>query len=69
MSPFGLLDMAGNAFEMTIPMTSDLGGIVLKGGGWYYDSHAAVAANRTAGDPTQRHAEIGVRLCAPFPFP
>ncbi|WP_343213398.1 bifunctional serine/threonine-protein kinase/formylglycine-generating enzyme family protein [Archangium violaceum] len=65
-SPFGLLDMAGNAFELTRPATADLGRIVLRGGAWYYDQFGARVANRTAGDPTQRDVLIGVRVCAPF---
>ncbi|HEX8437174.1 protein kinase domain-containing protein [Archangium sp.] len=65
-SPFGLLDMAGNAFELTRPMTGDLGRIVLRGGAWYYDQFGARVANRTAGDPIQREVLIGVRVCAPF---
>ncbi len=65
-SPFGLLDMAGNAFELTRPATADLGRIVLRGGAWYYDQFGARVANRTAGDPTQHDVLIGVRVCAPF---
>ncbi|WP_245814656.1 bifunctional serine/threonine-protein kinase/formylglycine-generating enzyme family protein [Cystobacter ferrugineus] len=65
-SPFGLLDMAGNAFELTRPATADLGRIVLRGGAWYYDQFGARVANRTAGDPTQRDVLIGVRVCASF---
>jgi len=65
-SPFGLLDMAGNAFELTRPATAELGRIVLRGGAWYYDQLGARIANRTAGDPTQPDVLIGVRVCAPF---
>nr|QKW93748.1 serine/threonine protein kinase [Vitiosangium cumulatum] len=65
-SPFGLLDMAGNAFELTRPATADLGRIVLRGGAWYFDQSGARVANRTAGEPAQRDALIGVRVCAPF---
>jgi formylglycine-generating enzyme required for sulfatase activity len=69
-SPFGLLDMAGNAFELTRPMTADLGRIVLRGGAWYYDQFGARVANRTAGDLALRDVLIGVRVCAPFtPLP
>ncbi|WNG52040.1 protein kinase [Archangium minus] len=63
-SPFGLFDMAGNAYELTRPVTPDLGRISLRGGGWYYDSTMALAANRSAGDPTLRSPVIGVRVCA-----
>ncbi|NOK37928.1 protein kinase [Corallococcus exercitus] len=65
-SPFGLQDMAGNAFELTRAVTADLGRIVLKGGGWYYDAIGAHGANRQAGDPTLRDVTLGVRVCASF---
>ncbi|MBN1204904.1 MAG: protein kinase [Myxococcaceae bacterium] len=65
-SPFGLIDMAGNAFEMTRPATPDIGRIALRGGAWYYDDAVAHAANRTPGDPSLRDATTGVRVCASF---
>ncbi len=65
-SPFGLYDMAGNAFELTRSVVPELGRVVLRGGGWYYDSFGAHVANVSAGDPTQRDAAIGVRVCASF---
>jgi formylglycine-generating enzyme required for sulfatase activity len=66
-SPFGLADMAGNAFEITRPATPDLGRIVLRGGSWYHDQVVALAANRSPGDPFHSDATIGVRVCASFP--
>ena len=67
LSPFGLADMAGNVNEMTLPMTGELGSLVQRGGSWYFNSASALAANRASGEPTQRGAELGVRLCAPAP--
>lgn len=66
-SPFGLQDMAGNAFEITRSTTPSFGEVVLRGGAWYYDSFGAYIANISAGDPTLRDAAIGVRVCASLP--
>lgn len=65
-SPFGLEDTAGNAFEITRAVMPEFGRVVLRGGAWYYDSFGAHLANLSAGDPTQRDAAIGVRVCASF---
>jgi formylglycine-generating enzyme required for sulfatase activity len=64
-SPFGLVDMAGNAFEMTRPVRPGFGGIVLHGGAWYYDEVGASIALRQYTTPQSRDARVGVRLCAP----
>jgi formylglycine-generating enzyme required for sulfatase activity len=66
-SPFGLMDTAGNVFELTRPVTMDLGRIVLKSGAWYQDSDTARVANRSTGDYTQGDPLTGVRVCAPLP--
>ncbi|MFP2932052.1 SUMF1/EgtB/PvdO family nonheme iron enzyme, partial [Pyxidicoccus sp. 3LG] len=66
-SPFGLMDVSGNAYEFARSVTPELGRVVLRGGAFYYDSFAAYIANIGAGDPTQRDASIGVRVCASFP--
>ncbi|HEX8820922.1 MAG TPA: SUMF1/EgtB/PvdO family nonheme iron enzyme, partial [Archangium sp.] len=68
-SPFGVLDMAGNAFEPTQPQTRELGGIVLRGGAWYFEQVGALVTNRQAGTPTMRDVVVGLRVCAPWPAP
>ncbi|HEY8207766.1 MAG TPA: protein kinase [Myxococcaceae bacterium] len=66
-SPFGVLNMAGNAQEMVIPLTPEQGSIVLKGGHWYFPRQATLIANRGPGEPTMRELFTGARTCAPAP--
>jgi formylglycine-generating enzyme required for sulfatase activity len=68
-SPFGLEDMAGNAYELTRSVTSEFGSVVLRGGFWYYDSFVAASADLSPGDPTARDVRIGARVCASFSPP
>ncbi|MFY0568082.1 protein kinase domain-containing protein [Archangium lansingense] len=66
-SPFGLLGMAGNAFEMTRSMTPDIQDIVLLGGAWYYGEVGTLIANRQASTLEARDVRVGVRVCASVP--
>jgi serine/threonine protein kinase/formylglycine-generating enzyme required for sulfatase activity len=66
-SPFGLLDMAGNVFEMATPTTKDIGDIVILGGAWHYGSISTVVANRQAYTDSFHDARVGARVCASLP--
>ena len=62
-SPVGAEDMAGNVWEWTRSVEI-ADAPVYRGGGWYYPDFDARSANRQPGELTQRHAGIGVRICA-----
>ena len=65
-SPFGVYDLVGNVFEITHPVTPELGEIILKGGSWYYGAKDAAIPSRHAGTTTHRDINAGVRVCAPY---
>ena len=60
-SPFGLLDMVGNAYELTV---SEEGAYTLRGGSFAHDRRTAHLTNRGRAPDTMRDAVIGFRLCA-----
>ncbi len=59
-SPFGISDLAGNAYEWTLGAA----GPVIRGGSWYQGASTALAANRDPTEPAMRSSRIGFRLCA-----
>ncbi|HET7504566.1 MAG TPA: protein kinase [Kofleriaceae bacterium] len=66
MSPFGVLDMAGNAFEIA---KAEGGGYILRGGSYYQDRKTAHLTNRAAATSTLRDAGVGFRVCASPHYP
>jgi formylglycine-generating enzyme required for sulfatase activity len=63
-SPFGLLDMCGNAFELTV---SERDGYVLRGGSFALDRKTAHLTNRGEFNVPSGDATVGFRLCATAP--
>src|SRR5262249_5732653 len=66
-SPFGVLDMAGNANEMTRAREPGSETIFLRGGSWYYTDRSAFSANRAPAEPSMRNTVVGVRVCVSYP--
>jgi formylglycine-generating enzyme required for sulfatase activity len=62
-SPFGVSDLAGNAWEF---VTSAYAGetVVLRGGCWYQSRLDSRSNNREVGEPSLRTIVIGLRICA-----
>lgn len=61
-SPFGLFDTAGNAFEWTTGERP--GTYVARGGSFWHDRKTANLANRNESTPALRDATLGMRVCA-----
>lgn len=62
-SPFGLTDMAGNAFEWTTSIL-EKDGYVARGGSFFYDLKSAQSVNRAVVIPVFRDVGVGFRVCA-----
>jgi formylglycine-generating enzyme required for sulfatase activity len=65
-SPFGLFDMCGNAFELTV---SERNGYVLRGGSYNLDRKTAHLTNRGDFNVPSGDVTVGFRLCATPPLP
>lgn len=66
-SPFGIFDLAGNAFEWT-QSTLSKNEYVFHSGGFFYGPIVQRATNRSVMDPTTRNPGFGIRICASVPF-
>jgi formylglycine-generating enzyme required for sulfatase activity len=64
-SPFGLDDMAGNAFEWVVSSLAPQGHAA-RGGSYLHDVSGMQVANRQTPVATYRDASVGMRVCATF---
>ena len=67
-SPFGLLDMAGNALEWTRSRLRP-DEMVLRSASYFLSAVTQRSTNRNVVDPTSRDPGLGVRICASYPPP
>jgi formylglycine-generating enzyme required for sulfatase activity len=65
-SPFGVADLAGNAWEWVASVSGDEQ-VAIRGGSWYHNPLAARANNREPEEPALRAIVIGARVCASWP--
>ena len=65
-SPFGVADMAGNAWEW-VASASGNEEVAIRGGSWYHNPLAARSNNREPCEPSLRAIVIGLRMCASPP--
>jgi formylglycine-generating enzyme required for sulfatase activity len=64
-SPFGVEDMAGNVFELTVS-SQQASQFVIRGGAYYFNSVTSRTTNREVVPPTFRDVTTGIRMCASF---
>jgi formylglycine-generating enzyme required for sulfatase activity len=62
-SPFGVEDLAGNVFELTVS-SQQASQFVIRGGAYYFNSVTSRSTNREVVPPTFRDVTTGIRICA-----
>lgn len=67
-SPFGVLDMLGNAEEWVRPRSAKHS-CVVRGCGYSLDATACALSQRTEVEASVRSPSLGLRICAPYPAP